>query len=400
MTRNFRDSGSLARARDNGLSAPGAGKGGDFNRGQFDGRGKGNFDGHGGKFDGHGGKFDGHGGKFDGHGGNFDGRNFAGHGWYGNNYYNHHGNSFPWWGFIPGFTWGWGWGGGWGGGWGWGSPWGYYGGWPYCGYGGWGGYGYYPYGYGNYGYPATTTYLYADNSYDNPPVIDRPPAGAEQAPAADQGLPAPTAEELDRASQYVSLGEQAFRAGRYQDALREWQHAMVDNPNNGAVLLLISQGLFALGQYDAAANSVQMAMQMLPENEWDGVVKNYSQIYLNVQDYTDQIRSAEKARDAKPDDGAIRFLLGYNFGYLNYPKQAVRELDKALDIEPKDAGAQKLRDMFAKQAGLPARPPAAAPEPAPKAQEGAAPNEPTPAVPATPPAKPEAKNDPGIPAAT
>jgi tetratricopeptide (TPR) repeat protein len=271
---------------------------------------------------------------------------WGGHrGWYG------YGRSFyrpffyPWWGFGLGFGYpflGWGLG------------------WPYY-YGNYG-YGYsYPY-YGNYGYdygygyPATTTYIYADADAAQPTVANQPVDDA-----------APATAPLD-ASSFISAGEDAFKAKRYEEAIRDWQHAMVDNPDNGAVVLLMGQALFALGQYDAAANTVQMGLQMLPEEEWNGVVKNYAQLYPDIQEYTNQIRAAEKARDADPQNGAIRFLLGYHFGYLNYPTQAVRELDKALDIEPRDVGAQKLRDLFAKQAGLPARQPAApAAEPKPAA---------------------------------
>ncbi len=93
--------------------------------------------------------------------------------------------------------------------------------------------------------------------------------------------------------------------------------------------------------------------------EWGSVVKNYSQLYGNIGDYTTQLKALEIARDAKPENPALRFLLGYHFGYLGYPKQAVRELDKALDLQPQDLGSQKLRDIFAVQAGLPARAPAA-----------------------------------------
>jgi tetratricopeptide (TPR) repeat protein len=95
---------------------------------------------------------------------------------------------------------------------------------------------------------------------------------------------------------------------------------------------------------------------MLPEAEWNKVVKNYSELYGNIEDYTNRLKALEKARDDKPDEPALRFLLGYHFGYLGYPQQAVRELDKALDLQPQDLGAEKLRDMFAVAAGLPARP--------------------------------------------
>ncbi len=243
------------------------------------------------------------------------------------------------------------------------------------GYGGWGGYGYGSPYYGSYGtsygYPSTTTYLYADTT-------------DAYAPATTAQPTAPATNQVAAAGDYAGLGEDAFRAGRYDEALRNWQHAMVDDPNNGAVVLLMAQAMFALGQFDAAANSVQMAMQILPEAEWGNVVKNYTQLYGNVEDYTNQVRAAEKARDAKPDDGAIRFVLGYHFGFLNYPKQAVRELDKALDIESRDVGSQKLRDLFAKQAGIPARAPAAAPG----ANLPPALGNPAPATPAPPVAQP------------
>ncbi len=247
------------------------------------------------------------------------------------------------------------------------------------GYGGWGGYGLgygYPYydNYATYGYSyPTTTYLYADAT----DVVAQAP------------LDQPATDAVVATGEFVGLGEEAFRAGQYQEALRHWQHAMVDDPNNGAVVLLMGQAMFALGQYEAAANTVQMAMQILPEAEWGNVVKNYTQLYGNIEDYTNQVRAAEKARDSQPDDGAIRFLLGYHFGYLNYPKQAVRELDKALDVEPRDVGSQKLRDLFAKQAGIAPRAPAAAQDPA------AQPDPAGPAPPAANPPAPDAANPAG-----
>ena len=80
---------------------------------------------------------------------------------------------------------------------------------------------------------------------------------------------------------------------------------------------------------------------MLPEDKWGVVIANYSQLYGNLQDYTDQLKALEKARDAKPDSPALHFLLGFHFGYLGYPKHAVKELDKTLTLAPKDFGARK-----------------------------------------------------------
>ncbi len=125
--------------------------------------------------------------------------------------------------------------------------------------------------------------------------------------------------------------------------------------------MMMSQALFAIGQYDEAAGAVQAGMNVLPEDKWGTVVSNYTQLYGNSQDYTDQLKALEKARDAKPDSPALRFLLGYHYGYLGYAKQAVRELDKAMQIEPRDPVSRRVRDIFAAKLGLPASPPAANP---------------------------------------
>jgi hypothetical protein len=247
--------------------------------------------------------------------------------------FNHNGNNFNRNGnfnrgnnffFFPGFGFGF---GGFG-------LWGF--GYPYWGYGyGYGGYGYgYPaygynyYGYGNgygsgYGYGNGNAYLAAAPP-DTNPELDAPAAG-----------------------NFIDQGEVDFKAGKYQTAARDWQHALVEDPKNGAVMMLLAQSLFAMGQYDEAAGATQAGMQMLPEDKWGVVVSNYSQLYGNIQDYTDQLKTLEKARDAKPDAPALHFLLGFHFGYLGYPKHAVKELDKALTLAPKDLGSRKIRDIFA-----------------------------------------------------
>ncbi len=261
--------------------------------------------------------------------------------WYNNfNRYGYRNNFYPWWGAVPGLGWNW---GGWGWGWGW-PQWGW-------GYGGWGGYGY---GYGDY------ARYYGDVVPTQVTVIN-PPA---------QVVYQPTAEQVQNAEDFYSLAVQAFQAGQYQDAIRYSQHAMVDNPRNPQVILLMAQALFATGDYDAAADAIQMAQQMTPEDQWGAIAGNYAQYYPNIQDYTNQLRALEQsARNANPPDPAQNFLLGYHYGYLGYPQQAVTQLDKALDARQQDAGGLQLRNRFASQAGLAARAQGAAPQ-----QEQPAPN--------------------------
>src|SRR6185369_9122043 len=109
-----------------------------------------------------------------------------------------------------------------------------------------------------------------------------------------------------------------FRAGKYKDAIHAWQHALVDDPRNGAYVMLLAQALFADGKYDSAAGALQQGTQMMPPENWGVVIANYKALYPNIGDYTTQLRALETARSDKPDSAALRFLLGWHYGYLGY----------------------------------------------------------------------------------
>jgi hypothetical protein len=47
-------------------------------------------------------------------------------------------------------------------------------------------------------------------------------------------------------------------------------------------------------------------------------------------------------------------LLGFHYYYLGYSKQALAELDKTLQLEPKDPIARQLRNIVAAKLGVPA----------------------------------------------
>ena len=247
-------------------------------------------------------------------------------------------------GLYLGYPW---WGGGYG------NRFGYF---PFFGYGyGLGGYGYGGYGGYGYGYPYYFNYqpAYAYYGYGN---------GGGAATVAVQDPNAPPADQLQNSLDYAGQGEIDFKQGKYQAAIQSWRHALVDDPRNGAIVLLLSQALFAAGQYDEAAGATQAALQLLPPDKWGTVVIHYKELYPNIQDYTNQIRALEKARDAKPEDPAMHFLLGYHFGYLGYPKHAVKELDKTIELAPKDEMAKKLRTDFSAKLNDADKPAAGAPE--------------------------------------
>lgn len=260
------------------------------------------------------------------------------------------------------------------------SPWYRYSSFGYSGYG---------YGYASpaFGYQSVCTY---NNAYYLPATNVTTYSSGADAPIASQPVtdpnaqPSPLAADQDPAAlgdDFATLGEQEFRAGRYDAAARSWRHALVDEPGNGGVMLLMAQALFATGKYDEAAGAIQLGMQMLPVEKWGAVVEHYRELYPKIGDYTTQLRALEAARDKKVDDPALRFLLGYHYGYLGYPKNAVQQLDKCLELAPKDELSQKLQERMKELLAA-------------KAPKVPVPTPPVPGNSNAPPAKPDATTPP------
>src|SRR5579872_747659 len=309
--------------------------------------------GHGG---GGGGHFGGYGGGFHGYGGGWGGR---GYGWG----YRGYGWGYPY-GYGLGLGFGLGLGYGYYGGWGYGYP-GYgYGGYGYPGYGY--GYGGYP-GYGYDGYPAYApgssdgyeSGTYAPNPNDDrrsQPVPPEPGTTSRASQRASLILATDSTADAESKSAPESgtaaapsagwneEGAAAFKAADYPKAVYDWRHASVDAPHDPLTMMLLAQGLLAIGKFDEAAGATQAAMRLLPSDEWNVVVRSYQALYGNARDYTEQLRALERAIREKPAKPGLRFLAGFHYGYLGYPQQAINQLDATLKLAPRDELARQLRN--------------------------------------------------------
>lgn len=147
------------------------------------------------------------------------------------------------------------------------------------------------------------------------------------------------------AREFSNRAETAFKSGDYQGAAHAWLHSLVDDPRNGRSTMMLGQSLFAMGNFGEAAGATQAAMRLLPKDKWGVAVANYKELYgKNLQDYTDQLRALEKGVTDNPNNPALRFLLGFQYAYLGFPKEAVDQLNRGLAIEPRDAISKELRD--------------------------------------------------------
>jgi tetratricopeptide (TPR) repeat protein len=179
-------------------------------------------------------------------------------------------------------------------------------------------------------------------------------------PAAATPVTPPTpANPAASAQTFTEQGEAAFKSGDYKTAVNSWRHALVDDNKNPVLLMMLGQGLFATGSFEESAGAVQAAMAQIPKDKWGVVVANHKDLYGNVQDYTNQLRTLETAIRDKPDNPALRFLAGYHYAYLGFPKESVDQLDKALKLEPRDEMSKALRDEMRSKLPQPVVPQAA-----------------------------------------
>jgi tetratricopeptide (TPR) repeat protein len=134
---------------------------------------------------------------------------------------------------------------------------------------------------------------------------------------------------------------------------------MVEFPNDGRVLLFLSQSLFAMGDYQGAITAAYHGMSLLETEDWGYVVQNYTR-YYGKDDYVTQMNKLNEYIKANPNAAYAHALRGYQFGYLGHEEQARKDLGKAIELEQRDEFAARLVNQFGGHAELP--PPEPPPE--------------------------------------
>lgn len=225
----------------------------------------------------------------------------------------------------------------------------YWGCWPYYGWSSC----YYPYSYGyscypysySYGYPYYysgysaapvyyTTYIndgYADGG--SSVVYEEPAASGEglitAAPSGKRENSEPSPEVkaalVRGASEYLTLGDEAFRQGRYSDAVHHYARTVEYAPDDGVLYLLLSDALFATGDYHYAAFALRRAVELEPKI-MDNVIDKHG-FYGDPLEYDKQIALAEQYLNEHFLDEDARLILAANYLFAKRPAQCVDLLE-------------------------------------------------------------------------
>jgi hypothetical protein len=270
--------------------------------------------------------------------------------------WNHHCGPFWNWWWSPGCSWWWSsccvpW-------WGFGSGVGFWG----HGWGFW----YSPSCWSNAWYAPYPVY-YASVIYDGyqPPIhetiyVEQPaPAAAEQSASAPAyegegtievgsgaGMPGIHGRSgaQDAASQHLSVGDAAFREGRYSDAVREYAKAVELEPGQGVLHLILSDALFATGDYHYAAYALRRALELDPTLV-DSVIDKHS-FYGDPAEFDRQLELLERYLEDHFLDDDARLLLAANYLFAVKPAQASALLSSSFSTAMRESATGRL--LFAR----------------------------------------------------
>jgi tetratricopeptide (TPR) repeat protein len=136
---------------------------------------------------------------------------------------------------------------------------------------------------------------------------------AEEAPQATRAAPAAPSGELGRLSGAALLdrGDDAFVRGDFPAAVEAYRAAAGRSANDPVAALALGHGLFACGEYAEAAAELRRGIRLYP-----GMVRvrmNRRDFYGEPAVFDRQVAALERHVAASPDDGAARFVLGYNY---------------------------------------------------------------------------------------
>jgi tetratricopeptide (TPR) repeat protein len=200
--------------------------------------------------------------------------------------------------------------------------------------------------YGGYGYSSYNLPYYSSGSYYYGNRANSvAPAYVQQVqpslPRQGTAKPVTTSQGLV----YQRRAEAAFRAGDFQRAAQLANHALVEMPRDGKLLLFTAQSFLAVGNYRGAAAAIHQAAALLDSDQWGYVVENYRRYYRG-RAYIDQMDRLNEYIKKNPTADYAYFLRGYQHGFLGHQKSALRDLNKAVKLESRDQLAAKLIERF------------------------------------------------------
>lgn len=179
-------------------------------------------------------------------------------------------------------------------------------------------------------------------------VTNTPPAETTTA-ATVPPAPQPDAAATDPKTQAaVELFDQAradFKQNNYDAALDKVNSAIQQMPSDPVLHEFRSLVLFAQGKYSESAGTIYAVLATGPGWDWDTM----RSLYPNVDVYGNQVHKLEDYCNANPMAADVRFLLAYHYLTMGYVEEAKAELERVVELQPKDELSIQLVKLLSEE---------------------------------------------------
>lgn len=221
----------------------------------------------------------------------------------------------------------------------------------------WGSSWYSPVVWGGYGWGLSNVYQSYNTVYVNPyyvPIATSRPASIafdysqpivinnyQASDAIDNS--ARSNDKEAQALQRFDEALEAFQGGKYPLANQLLKEAIRLNGGDPVIHEVYALSLFAVGDYEAAAATLNALLASAPGMDWTSV----SSLYGDVGDYTTQLRRLEDYCEQKPGNASSEFVLAYHYLVLGEKEAAIESLQIVVKNQPKDLTAKRMLDALA-----------------------------------------------------
>jgi tetratricopeptide (TPR) repeat protein len=136
---------------------------------------------------------------------------------------------------------------------------------------------------------------------------------------------------------YYNLANTYFTAGKYADAIEQYQNAIRLDPKDASARYEIGQAYLRLNRYDEAFAAFNESLKINPKNA--EVYHEMGNAYVRQDRTKEALAAYQKAVSLKPDHAEAYFNLGNLYSKLEQMPEAIKAFQQATRYNPKDSDA-------------------------------------------------------------
>ena len=136
---------------------------------------------------------------------------------------------------------------------------------------------------------------------------------------------------------------ESLRQGKYNDAAESLYNALLEDPGNGVIKVILSESLFAIGEYRYAARYLREALV-----DWEEFTRyqwSPAALYSKAEDFPARLKLLEKEAAENPENLDLQLVLGYE-RFVHGDPDGAKGIFGTLSTSAPDEPTRKLSARF------------------------------------------------------